>query len=60
MKIQVNSKFEVDIDNISKIEKKSNGKAWVYLKKGYPKIIKSDKDFSYISLILINLQKYFK
>jgi|WetSurMetagenome_2_1015567.scaffolds.fasta_scaffold235254_2 hypothetical protein len=58
MKIQINSKFEVEVDNITKIEKSSNGKARVYLKQGYPKIIKSDKNFDYIKLILINFQKY--
>lgn len=52
--MKVNSKHFVDIDNIKKlVEKKhpkcaSCRKVWIYLKEGYPKIIKaqgSKRDF---------------
>ena len=49
MQIQLNSKFTVDLENIQKIIPTDINRCRVYLKKGYPKIIKVNS--SYINLI---------
>lgn len=58
MKVQINSRFEVDIDNISKIQRQGD-KALVYIKNGYPKRLKSSCSYDYMLMLLINFKKYF-
>jgi len=41
MKLKINRKHSVDIDNIEKFVIKGDI-VWVYLKEGYPKIYKTD------------------
>lgn len=48
MKIKINNKHFAEIDNIIKLVEKKNPKCytctktWVYLKEGYPKILKTN------------------
>jgi len=39
MKIQVNRKHFVEIDNIKKLLIKKNGFVWVYVKSGFPQVL---------------------
>lgn len=52
MKIKINRKHFVDIDNIEKIVVKDV--PWVYLKEGYPRILKATKGLEKLKLALTN------
>lgn len=52
--IRVNKKFEVDIDNIVFVYE-GPSKALVYVKKGYPKVLKSDCSYREFLQRLVNM-----
>lgn len=52
-KIKLNPKHKVDPENILKLVNKGD-KTWVYLKKGYPKIIKANGDINIVICKLAN------
>ena len=49
MKLKINQKHFIEIENIDHIVAKSDKCCWVYLKSGYPKILKTD--CSYVNLM---------
>ena len=53
MKVKVNRKHFININNIDKILPKNNI-CWIYQKIGYPKILKTDCDFHMFLLRGIN------
>lgn len=53
MNVQVNRKHFADLDNILKLELRE-GKVFVHLKKGYPKILKARVGLSCFLLRLVN------
>lgn len=53
MKIKVNNIHFIEFENIKKIEKKKRN-CYIYLKKGYPKILKSDVSYNNFILRIIN------
>jgi len=54
MKLKVNRRDFVEIDNIAYFKLK-NKIVWIYLKKGYPKIIKSECSLDKLRLMLLNM-----
>ena len=59
MKLKINRKYFVDINNIEKLVIKDNI-VWVYCLKGYPKIYKSDCGIYLFRNRLVNLGLQFK
>lgn len=55
MKLKVNRKDFVEISNILYFKPK-NKIVWIYLKSGYPKIIKSECNLSKLRLMLLNMR----
>lgn len=54
MKLKINRKHSIDIDNIKKLVIKP-GVVWVYLKTGYPPILKTDYGVYLLRNKLVNL-----
>ena len=55
MKLKVNRKHSIDIDNIEKLKLKKDC-VWVYRKVGYPKIYKTDCSFYMFNKRLTSLK----
>ena len=54
MKVKVNRKHFIDPFNIKTLEKKNNI-VYIYLKSGYPPILKTDCDINVFLLRLVNV-----